>query len=206
MRAAAGLAAAAAALACASAQESTRLRTEYLENPIGLDEPAPRFSWAPIHPTRGATMSSFSISVKTATGTPVWSSGVVNSNVSTNFPYAGPALASDTDYVWTVIWTDNMGAQSSPASATFSTGLFSPADWQQAIYVGGTADNYMLRSEFSLPTVPQRARLYISGLGYYKSWINGQMTDDHELGLFTTFERRVMYDAWDVTELVHEGW
>jgi alpha-L-rhamnosidase len=196
-----------AAAALAAAQESTRLRTEYLEHPLGLDVVSPRFSWAPIHPMRGQSMVSYNLAVKTAAGTPVWSIGPVASNVSTNVAYTGPALTSDTDYVWTVTWTDGSGAQSPVASAPFSTGLYANSDWQGAIYVGGSpAGNDMLRAEFTVPVTPTRARLYISGLGYYKSWLNGVMTDNHELGQFTTFEKRVLYDAWDVSELVHEGW
>ena len=63
----------------------------------------------------------------------------------------------------------------------------------------------LLRAHFSLPAAAGaivRAKLFISGLGYYKAWINGAKTDEHELGSFTTFEERVLYDAWDVTHLV----
>ncbi len=33
---------------------ATRLRVEYQENPLGIDVSAPRFSWANVHPQRGA--------------------------------------------------------------------------------------------------------------------------------------------------------
>jgi alpha-L-rhamnosidase len=37
----------------------------------------------------------------------VWDSGVVRSNRTLNVEYSGSQLLSDTDYVWTVSWTDS---------------------------------------------------------------------------------------------------
>ena len=184
------------------------MRVEYLEAPLGLDEPVPRMSWAPISPTRGAVMASFRIVVASA-GATVWDSGVVASNNSINVAYGGPAPAADTDYTWTLTWSDSTGASAPAASAPFSTGLLAAADWKGAAFITGAAgaDNNMLRAEFTIAGTAQvtRARLYIQGLGYYKSWLNGQRTDAHELGSFTTFEKRVLYDAWDVAALLRPG-
>jgi alpha-L-rhamnosidase len=195
-----------ALLALAAAQSSSRLRVEYLESPIGLDEPTPRFSWALEHPDRGQGMTAYEIVVSSG-GSTVWDSGKVSGTRPTNVPYGGStALASDTDYTWTVTWWDNAGTQSTPATGTWSTGLFNPADWQGAAFVGGPGGVNTLRSEFTVGGYVTRARLYIIGLGYYRAWINGQLTDNHELGPFTTFEKRILYDTWDVTNLVHQGW
>ena len=190
---------------------TTRMRVEYLEAPLGVDDPAPRMSWAPISPTRGAAQASFRIVVAVAGGgATVWDSGVVASNSSINVAYGGPVPPSDTDFTWTLVWTDTTGASAPPATATFSTGLLGVADWKGAAWVqgaGGVSAGNMLRAEFSIPGTAQvtRARLYIQGLGYYKSWLNGERTDAHELGSFTTFEKRVLYDAWDVAALLRPG-
>ena len=93
------------------------MRVEYLEAPLGIDDPAPRMSWAPISAARGAAMASFRIVVASG-GATVWDSGVVVSNSSVNVAYAGPAPASDTDYTWTLTWTDATGASATGASAT----------------------------------------------------------------------------------------
>jgi len=176
-----------------------------LESPLGIDVPAPRFSYALLHSSRGQFQSVYEIVVSYApNGAVVWDSGKVSSNVTTNIPYAGStALKSDTDYTWTVTWWDSTGAASTPATGTFSTGLYTPADWQGAQYVGG---ENVLRAQFTVtgPSVT-RARLYILGLGYYRSWLNSVPTDPHVLGTFTTFESRQLYDAWDVTALVQPG-
>jgi alpha-L-rhamnosidase len=46
---------------------------------------------------------------------------------------------------------------------------------------------------------------YVAGLGYAKTWLNGNRTDTRELGQFVTFQERVLYDCLDVTSLVREG-
>jgi len=182
-------------------QTATRLRVEYLESPLGIDTPTPRFSYALEHPSRAEYQTVYEITV-TSAGKTVWDSGKVTSNSTTNIAYAGAALTSDTDYAWSVTWWDSTGAMSTPASGSFSTGLFTPADWQGAAPLGG---QNMLRAEFNVAGSPVRARLYIIGLGYYRSWINERQTDKHVLGSFTTFEERILYDAWDVLPLVKSG-
>ena len=79
-----------AILACAAAQTATRLRVEYLETPLTIDDPLPRFSFALQHPARGVALHSYQIIVTaTATATQVWDSGRVVSNSSLNIAYAG---------------------------------------------------------------------------------------------------------------------
>lgn len=45
----------------------------------------------------------------------------------------------------------------------------------------------------------------MAGLGYAKTWLNGNRTDANELGQFVTFQERVLYDCLNVTSLVREG-
>ncbi len=173
----AGAAAALLAGGAAGGPSATRLRTEYLESPLGIDVAAPRFSWELVHPQRAQAQTAYSLSVALASsGAVVWESGQVGSNKSLNVPYGGTtALAADTDFAWTVTWWDAGGVASAPATASFSTGLLTPADWRGAAWVGA-ADNTsnVYRAEFTLGAAAvTRARLYISGMGYYKSFLNG---------------------------------
>ena len=124
-------------------------------------------------------------------GAPVWDSGKVASNATTNIPYGGSSLKADADYTWSVTWWDANGTMSAPVSGSFSTGLSAASGWAGAAWVGPQAGHNMLRSTFTvMGSTIRRARLYIVGLGYYHSWINGGATDGHVLGPFTTFEVR----------------
>ena len=228
--------------ACAAASAPSpayRLRVEYLDSPLTVDVTTPRFSWALAHADRAQYQTAYHLTVATVGGATVWDTGVVTSNTSLNIPYGGTALQSDTDYLWTLAWTDAAGTTAPPATATFSTGLLSPAAWNGAEYVSSTANGSLntYRAEFTLAALPARARLFIVGLvrtvtlppylpsrgarnsaappppspslpasqGYYKALFNGELTDDHERGIFPTFEQRVLYDVVDVTPRLRVG-
>eukprot|EP00729_Bicosta_minor_P017131 gene17131-31838_t len=159
----------------------TRLRVEYLERPITIDVAQPRFSWALASNARSVTQNSFKIQVFKRTGSSatalVWDSGDVESNPSGGAgtgSAAGPVpLVSDTDYTWTVSWTDDEGAVSPAAEGSFSTALLKTKqgssggtlDWRGAEWISspgnGSLNTY--RTEFNVAGTPARARLYISG-------------------------------------------
>jgi alpha-L-rhamnosidase len=186
----------------------TRLRVEYLAAPLGVDVTFPRFSWALEHSTRGQVGSSYRIVVSSVrSSTIVWDSGTVLSNRSVNIPYSGTPLAPDSDFSWSVVCGDNSGTLSPAAVSNFSTGLYGSNAWHGAEFISsrssGSLNTY--RSEFSLERTITRARLYVTGLGYAKTWLNGVLTDDHQLGHFTTFEMRTLYDVVDVSSLLQSG-
>ena len=195
-------------VAAASAQAPSRLRVEYLEGPLTVDSPAPRFSFALEHPQRAQAQTAYQIRVAdAATGSLMWETGKVAGNRSLNLRYAGAPLASDADYVWNASYWDSAGERSAPASAAFSTALLTPAAWAGAQWLSSPANGSLntYRAEFAVAAPVVRARLYVSGLGYHKAWLNGLMTDAHELGTFTSFEKRVLYSVVDVTNLVRVG-
>ena len=204
----------------------TRLRVEYLDSPISVDVAVPRFSWAlPPSSARGSVQSAFQLVVSTApvvgAAAVVWDSGVVPGNRTLNVPYGGAggspaaaaALLSDTDYSWSVCWVDAHGERSPAALGTFSVAILgdgpaaSSPNWHSAEWLSselnGSLSTY--RADFDLPVNPVRARMYYVGLGYAKTWLNGNLTDSHELGQYVTFQRRVLYDCVDVSRLVRAG-
>ncbi|RLD80055.1 MAG: hypothetical protein DRJ10_07935, partial [Bacteroidetes bacterium] len=57
--------------------------------------------------------------------------------------------------------------------------------------------------KFNIDKKIQKARLYISGLGYYEATINGKKVGYHVLDPgWTNYEKRVLYSTYDVTDLV----
>ena len=204
----AALALFAALLPAVSAQgTANRLRVEYGDRPLGVDVATPRFSYALVHPQRAQVQTSYRIVVSVAGGGAVaWDSGTVASNTSLNIGYKGTPLASDTDYVWSVVWADSAGALSAPATSSFSTGLYLASDWRGAEWVSSPAGKLnTFRTQITVASAVTRARMYITGLGYAKTWLNGHLTDDHELGSFTTFQQRTLYDVVDVTSQLNIG-
>ena len=186
-----------------------RLRVEYMEAPLGVDVDYPlRFTWSADHSERNQAQSAYQIVVTEldghgAPGKHVWDSGQLHSNASQNVPLGSSVeLAADTAYSWSVRWWDSAGVPSPATSSSFSTGLYTEADWQSAAWIGGQTGQY--RKNFTLRGPVKRATAYVIGLGYYKLHMNGKQVSTHELGAFTTFDRRVLYDTLDVTEAVSQ--
>ena len=184
----------------------TALRVEYLENPIGIDVTAPRLAWVLEHTDRGQAQSAYQVLVSTTPAAETgdqWDSGKVPSTESIQVAYAGKPLASGKTYYWKVRYWDQ-GQQASPYSraARFEMGLLDRAEWKGK-WIGGANQ---LRKEFQLAAKPARARVYLSGVGYYELRVNGKKVGDHVLDpAWTPFDKRVLYVTYDITRMLHPG-
>ena len=87
------------------------LRCEYQVNPLGLDTPAPRFSWVLDDSRPHARQAAYQLVSDNG-----WDSGRVRSDQSLHVPYAGPALKSRERVAWKVRTWDAQG-KPSPWSA-----------------------------------------------------------------------------------------
>jgi alpha-L-rhamnosidase len=92
-----------------------------------------------------------------------------------------------------------------PLSMAFSTGVdrTSPVPGPARIDTG-TA---LLRKQFTLSAKPVSARLSITALGSYRAFLNGNPVAGDSLldPGFTDFRKRILYQTYDVTGLLHAG-
>ena len=214
--AALGAQVASAAAAVQQLHTAVGLEVEHAMEPLTVDIASPRFSWQLFHPQRAQRQLSFRVVVTMAVGSDdvLWDSGTVPSN-ATHVLYPDPgtgarALPSDTDFSWSVVWTDTTGAPSPAATSTFSTALLGGVpDWCGAEWLSSSGNGSLNLYRAVLPELggepPLRARLYIASPGYYHATLNGVETDRHLLGPQSTFHVRALYDAWDVTALLRGG-
>ena len=143
----------------------------------------------------------------------VWNSGRVSSGQSVKVLYAGPALESDKKYYWQVRVWDNGGRPSSwSRPAYWQTGLFGASDWKARwIQPGYTEENSLrpsplFRKEFHTGKKLVSATAYITSHGLYEAQINGRRIGDAYLTPgWTSYHKRLQYQAYDVTALVREG-
>ena len=201
-------------------QAPVHLRTEGLDNPLGLATAAPRFSWWVQDSRRAAVQSAWQIQVDTLPGQGgLWDSGRQTGRDNIQVPYGGPPLRSGERYYWRVRTWDAAG-QPSPWSAVhhWEMAFTRPEDWQaQWIGTGEPVptrdeDFYtdqpapLLRKAFTLPAGVQRARLYITGLGYYEAYLDGEKIGDRVLEPgWTNYGKRTLYSVYDVTDQLGAG-
>ena len=124
-------------LTAAASAAPVQLRCEYLVNPLGIDQGAPRLSWRSDNAERNWAQSAYEVLVASsperlsAGAADIWDSGRRESSESVGIAYAGPALDSSRRYYWKVRVWDSAGQLSeSSESAWWEMGLLHPADWK----------------------------------------------------------------------------
>lgn len=133
----------------AGAQEITRLTTEYMDRPMGIDVKQPVFGWQMQSDRYGAAQTAYRIVFATSeenleNGTYTYDSGTVNSPASVCIKYNGPELAPCTRYYWQVLVTDERGKVHESPASWFETGLMGGL-WGNAMWI---ASNKMQLSPY----------------------------------------------------------
>ena len=151
--------------------KAVHLRTEYLENPLGLGITNPRLYW---HCEGGVKQTAFRIAAKRDNET-VWDSGRVESSRMTHIAYEGAKLCSRDKVEWSVTLWDENDVPGEPAAASFELGLLDPGDWKARWICGVVrpqkgrrypADCF--KKEFSVKKAVKKARLYATARGVYR--------------------------------------
>jgi alpha-L-rhamnosidase len=202
------------------------LRTEYLENPSGLDEAAPRLSWKLTAKGRGARQTAYQILVASSERSlkknraDLWDSGKVASGETTQIVYRGKALPSRQPCFWKVrAYSGSDKASTWSAMARWSMGLLTPQDWTARwISHKDTSALHQSRKELYLPPARyyrkefqsagkvRRAMLYASALGIYDAYVNGKRVSERMFAPgWSDYRKRAYYNTYDVTTLVEKG-
>lgn len=192
-----------------SAQTVENLRTEYAENPLGIDVTTPRFSWQLNSPARDSRQTAYQVLVSDKEETlaknqgNIWNSGVVKTGQSTWIDYKGQVLKSGTRYYWKVrVWNEKNKVFSQ--AAWFETGLLKKEDWQ-AHWIGmkGTEGkppkSVELQKEFPVKKRVVKARIYATGLGAYHLSFNGSKVGHEVLTPgWTHYLKTLHYQTYEI--------
>lgn len=190
--------------------QPSELKCEFTDTPIGIDTPTPRLSWNINSTDNSFIQSAYQISVSNDTKE-IWNSGKVNSSDMTCIFSSDKLLESYTTYRWKVdVWDgDNRKCVSSDTSS-FETAKMGIEGWNAQWITDSNDIDFlpapMFRKEFKAGSKIKSARAYISGLGYYDMFINGEKVGNNVLDPgFTDFSKRVLYLTHDVTGMLNEG-
>lgn len=185
--------------------QAIRLRTEFLRNPVGMDVSVPQLSW---NCQGGTRQTAYEIDARDDNGVSLWNSGKLAGSAM-HCLWDGAPVRPETRVLWKIRLWDETDTAGSWEEAYFETGI---ADWK-AKWIAG---NYQVEKKQRYPvdcfqksfsTAPvKKARLYITACGLYEARLNGQRIGDFFLAPgITDYRKRVQYQTYDVTELLHTG-
>lgn len=197
-------------------------KTEGLTNPTSLHTGVPCFSWKITSAHNDVRQESYRILVASSrsnlndgTGD-LWDSGIVQSGISVLIPYEGRTLGSRAEAWWKVIVNTNKGTDESEASY-FGTSILDPGEFTARWIGHDFGDDILdkktrlaaryLRKEFRLSKKVKEAKLYISGVGLYEAFINGEEigSDDHLKPTVSDYDKTVYFNTYDVTDVLKKG-
>ncbi len=190
------------------------ITVEHHREPIGIGESRPRLSWVTRTDLSDWRQAAYEVEIEPEDGE-VWSSGRIDSAESVLLPWEAPELASrERRTVRVRVWGEGATEPSAWSEDTLvEAGLLDPAEWTAELAEpvlpepGGTGEPVaLLRREFVLDRPVVRARVYATARGLYEAEIDGVTVGDHVLAPgWTSYEHRLRYQTYDVTELLSEG-
>lgn len=202
--------------------KAAKLRVEFLNNPLGIDVTAPRLGWINESDRRGVKQSAYRIIAASSLDLlnqeqgDLWDTGKVSSDESQHIAYAGSKLVSEQLVYWKVqVWDEHGQAGNWSEAAHWSMGLLGREEWK-GLWIGWknnltptreqTKPNIYMRRSFTVKPGIKRATVYTTALGLYRLFLNGQRVGQDVLSPeWTDYHVRVMYQTYDVTDLLQAG-
>ncbi|MCD8067830.1 MAG: glycoside hydrolase family 3 C-terminal domain-containing protein [Lachnospiraceae bacterium] len=184
---------------------ATRLRTEYLKEPMGIDVQHPRLRWNCVD---GVRQTAYQVVCQDEKGI-AWESGRVNSDsMEAVYPHE---LNSRERICWRVRLWDEKEEAGDWKEGSFEMGLLHETDWKAAWITGNYQVNKKqrypvdcFRKKFTAPA--GTARLYMTACGLYEAVINGKRVGSFVMAPgHTDYRKRVFYQTYDVTGLLRAG-
>lgn len=190
------------------------LRCEYQKNPIGIDVKIPRLSWQIESNKKNVLQKSYHIQCADddsfSKQNMLWDTGFIDSKMSNNIIYDGKKLPAFTRVYWRVAVETNKGNTNFCDAAYFETGFLN-TKWAGSFITSAKKFNTngpcpVLKKKFILDEIPISARLYITAFGLYQAHINEQSVNQDILAPgWTSYNNHVMYQTYDVTDMLIKG-
>lgn len=185
----------------------TNLRTCQLHEPRGFWMEQPSFAWC-VEDTAGKRqrLARLRVALDPAMRQVVWDTGLCD-QLDALGVVCPIRLLPRTVYYWTVEVIADNGESAVSSPAMFETGKMDEpmqGQWIRAPFSGDT--HPLLRRRFTVERGLCKARLYATGLGLFRMFLNGKRTDDELLTPYCDdYRLDQQLFTWDVTDLLHEG-
>lgn len=218
---------------CCIAQQAkvTNLLCEHRPAPNGVDVLMPSFSWQITTSQKDYLQSAYQFQIADDPAS-LSTQTIIKSNQPV---HTVKGLLPAHRYYWRVqVWDQHHHATGWSEIASFTTGLYTAADWDHAKWIGyeelpdsmiqvpgvhsgedkGPDKNKakqrpvipLFRKTFKTDRTVKSALIFISGLGQYELTINGKKAGDNFLAPgWTYYDKRALYNTYDITDLLHKG-
>lgn len=184
-----------------------KLRTEHLDDPLGIDEPKPYLSWK----CRGGIRQTAYRVVAFHEDEAVWDSGKVKTDDM--YCHFGGSAKSRQRINWKVqLWDENDISGEWSEEAFFEMAFLDPSCWtarwidpEQGLEKNVRRPASYLKKSF-LVKERKAGRLYITCHGVYAAYLNGLRVSDFILAPGTCeYAKRLYYQTYDVTSFLRKG-
>lgn len=199
----------------------THLSVNGKSNPLGIEDFNPEFGWQIKSGLKNIAQHSYRIIVSSSSELidrnegDMWDTKLVKSDASQWIEYKGKKLKDNTVYYWKVKSITNEGCTGWSKTSKWRMGLLSENKWHGR-WIGldksfpwdsetkwSKLSARYYRKQFDLDKTIDDAVLYISGLGLYELYLNGEKVGDQVLAPAPTdYRRRVLYNCFDVKSLL----
>lgn len=193
------------------------LQCEELDNPLGIDNTSPHFSWLLQSDKQHSKQTAYQVLVASSEKllsegkADLWDSGKKESEESAWILYQGTPLTSKSFAYWKVrVWDEEGIATKWSEPVFFGVGLLNAEDWK-AEYIGMDYEQErphspQFRKTFQWNNKGQKALLHVNSLGYHEVFLNGSPACDAVLiPAVSQFDKRSLSVTYDVTELLRKG-
>ncbi|HOY17156.1 MAG TPA: family 78 glycoside hydrolase catalytic domain [Haliscomenobacter sp.] len=212
-----------------------RLKCNFKENPLGLETAHPSLSWQLGATQRNQYQTAYRILVAdnemalAKNSGNAWDSGKQKSGQSIQVEYQGKKLQSAQKYYWKVMAWDAKGKASAwSEAASWQMGLLQETDWNGASWIAlekiAETDKILpalhatkapqkpkaalpqFRKEWTLSKKLKQATAFVSGLGHFEFFLNGQKVGKNFLDPgWTNYSQTAQYVTFDITSLLNTG-
>ena len=189
------------------------IKIAHLREPIGIDIPAPVFSYTLAGDSHFQTAYRLVCAYDAIFTNVAFDTGKVLSPAMHGIRYQGASLKSrDRIYVRGKAWDENGTESEWSDPACFEMGLLEPSDWVAKWIAGDYTPKKNTRypvdcfkKEFAAKKEVKSARLYITACGLYEATLNGRRVGQFCLAPgCTDYRHRLQYQTYDVTGLLEK--
>lgn len=195
------------------------LKCNHTINPKGITDTKPQLSWKLLSDENDQAQTAYEILIASdlkklsPSKADLWNTGKVESSQSIGISYEGKELNSRQSCWWKVrVWDKNGKKSSWSEPARFEIGLLHKDDWKaewmktDIKFESYSYPSPLFRKEFNLNKDIKSARLYVTSLGLYEFYLNGQRVGDQYFTPgWTSFSNRILVQTYDVTKMLHKN-